>query len=108
MNRAYRRSQLKQQRRKNKENKLFGKMCNDLSQRVYNCFTGEYIMPELLPCPFCGSTDLRYDGYWCTDFDGFYVRCLNCDSAGSPKGTKKAARKAWNTRTPNEKKEFKE
>ena len=22
-------------------------------------------MAKLLPCPFCGSTDLRYDGYWC-------------------------------------------
>ena len=59
-------------------------------------------MAELLPCPFCGSTDLRYDGYWCCSFNGFYVRCLNCDASATPKGTKRAARKAWNTRTPKE------
>lgn len=50
-------------------------------------------MAELLPCPFCGSTDLTYDGYWCCDFNGFYVRCLNCDASATPKGTKRAAKR---------------
>lgn len=57
----------------------------------------------LLPCPFCGGTDLRYDGYWCYDFNGFYVRCLNCNASATPKGTKRAAREAWNTRITQEK-----
>jgi Lar family restriction alleviation protein len=64
-------------------------------------------MAELLPCPFCGSIDLRYDRYWCCDFQGFYVRCLKCDVSGTPKGTKRSARKAWNTRTET-KNDFKE
>ena len=55
-------------------------------------------MMELLPCPFCGSTNLRYDGYWCYKFDGYYVRCLECDASATPKGTKNAARNAWNKR----------
>ena len=59
-------------------------------------------MAELLPCPFCGSTNLRYDGYWCSEFDGFYVSCSNCNASSTPKGTKSAAKKAWNTRTPME------
>ncbi len=37
MNRAYRRSKLKEQRRKNKEYKLF----NDLLQRIYSTMEGE-------------------------------------------------------------------
>lgn len=36
MNRAYRRSRLKEQRRKNKEDKLF----NDLIQRIYSTMEG--------------------------------------------------------------------
>lgn len=60
-------------------------------------------MNKLKPCPFCGSTNLRYDGYLCVKFEGFYVRCLNCDASATPKGTKRAARKAWNTRTQNDK-----
>ena len=59
-------------------------------------------MAELKPCPFCGSTNIRFDGYWCVEFKGFYARCLNCDASSTPKGTKRAARKAWNTRIPTE------
>ena len=55
-------------------------------------------MKELLPCPFCGSTNLRYDGYWCYKFDGYYVRCLKCDASATPKRTKVAASNAWNKR----------
>lgn len=54
---------------------------------------------ELKPCPFCGSAKTRYEGYWCSRFNGFYVRCLKCDASSSAKGTKRAAKKAWNTRT---------
>lgn len=71
---------------------------NDLSQMFRNCLKGAKQKTELLPCPFCGSTNLSYDGYWCCEFDGFYVRCLNCDASSTPKGTKSAAKKAWNTR----------
>ena len=62
-------------------------------------------MGELKPCPFCGSTNLRYDRYWCVNFNGFYVRCLNCESQGTPKGTKRSARKAWNTRAKESERE---
>ena len=105
MNRAYRRSKLKEQRRKNKEHKMFKTLCNDSYQMFRNCLEGAKQKTELLPCPFCGSTNLRYDGYWCIDFDGFYVRCLKCDSSGTPKGTKSAAKNAWNKRIQNNFKE---
>lgn len=59
-------------------------------------------MAELLPCPFCGGTDIILNGYWCADFKGFYARCLNCEVSGTPKGTKRSAIKAWNTRTQKE------
>ena len=58
-------------------------------------------MDKFKPCPFCGGTNLRYDRYLCVNFEGFYVRCLNCNASVTPKGTKRAARKAWNTRTQN-------
>ena len=59
-------------------------------------------MGELKPCPFCGGEDLRYDEYWCSKFQGFYVRCLNCYASATPKGTKRSARNAWNKRAKDQ------
>lgn len=57
---------------------------------------------ELKPCPFCGGTNIRIDGYWCIYFDGFYVRCLDCEASSTPKGTKRSAKNAWNRRAYEE------
>lgn len=38
MNRAYRRIKIKEQRRKDKEDKMFREICSDLFQRVYISF----------------------------------------------------------------------
>ena len=56
------------------------------------------MMAKPKPCPFCGSTDLTYSEYWCRDFTGFFVKCQNCDASTTAKETKRAAKKAWNTR----------
>jgi hypothetical protein len=40
MNRVYRRSELREQRRKVKERKIFTKMCNDVVQKACDCLKG--------------------------------------------------------------------
>lgn len=49
---------------------------------------------ELLPCPFCGSSDLEClnDGYNCT------IACLDCHAEGPPMPTEPVAAAAWNQR----------
>lgn len=46
---------------------------------------------ELLPCPFCGSADIKRD---------FYVRFHNCKSCGASAPTDR-----WNTRQPTSERE---
>ncbi len=68
---------------------------------------------ELLPCPFCGSSDLHVSAYSVQpdDYHGGYVSCIECDAQGAgaisldgwlsnPGEAEAAARTAWNTRTP--------
>ena len=51
---------------------------------------------ELKPCPFCGGTDLEFDGapihYW--------IVCNNkeCGAGGSGADTEEGAVEKWNTR----------
>lgn len=54
---------------------------------------------ELLPCPFCGGTDIAFED---AVYNGIgHTRCANCFASGpeemNPDGHAKAA-KAWNTR----------
>lgn len=40
---------------------------------------------RLLPCPFCGSTDVEYDPSFVDNTDSYYwggVECLTCDAMG--------------------------
>ena len=37
--------------------------------------------PALLPCPFCGSTDIRFSGGDDDDRYGVAVQCMGCDCA---------------------------
>lgn len=79
-------------------------------------------MAELLPCPFCGSTDIELSikrttyPFWYTSM---YCKKCNCygartkvtvegtgwvsrDDIVNSENTKQIAIKAWNTRTPKE------
>jgi Lar family restriction alleviation protein len=59
-------------------------------------------MAELLPCPFCGSTNID-----CTNvgrnIDMWYVQCDNCYATFPQFDSKEESIEAWNTRTPKEK-----
>lgn len=45
---------------------------------------------KLLPCPFCGSANVRYMKGW--------VQCLNCNASGPDSYDNMAAIEAWNKR----------
>lgn len=49
----------------------------------------------LLPCPFCGSTDLGVDE---EPRGSGWVYCGTCSTEGPYKGNRRSAIKAWNTR----------
>ena len=60
---------------------------------------------EKRPCPFCGSTRLRYDFQASIG----YIRCINCGAQGpydphaaDPDDEGDRAWEAWNKRTPDE------
>ena len=48
----------------------------------------------LLPCPFCGSDNLRIDiMYWDDEGDNPGIECMNCDAIARPEN--------WNNRHAN-------
>ena len=53
-------------------------------------------MPELKPCPFCGSSRVEIAGYFP------FVRCKGCEARTGSYDDKEAAIKAWNTRAYEE------
>lgn len=64
--------------------------------------------PELLPCPFCGGNNLRFQ---LDDIDGWvaHVECVDCDDMLGPMSAFKYdtqqeaqgdAANVWNTRAP--------
>jgi Lar family restriction alleviation protein len=53
-------------------------------------------LPELLPCPFCGSTDLTLDNL--TDVDDFCVECDGCQIQQIANYTRDEAIRRWNRR----------
>ena len=50
----------------------------------------------LLPCPFCGGSDLRVVGVTADDYEGYQMECLTCHADGPVKSTEAKARVAWN------------
>lgn len=53
----------------------------------------------IMPCPFCGSEDVREVFHRDNPFDAlFYVRCNNCGGRSGDKRTGGEARDAWNRR----------
>lgn len=59
-------------------------------------------MPELKPCPFCGSDDIRIGKYGDSEFGYDYgVLCYSCQSHTRYTENKKEAVEAWNRRTNN-------
>ena len=59
-------------------------------------------MPELKPCPFCGSASFFGDSFVDHEGHGFVVRyfveCNGCLSRGPAMPTLKEAEEAWNRR----------
>ena len=56
-------------------------------------------MAELLPCPFCGRTDIRIELE--DENNNWRIMCFNC--LGQINGySKSRAITKWNTRTPKE------
>ena len=59
-------------------------------------------MTDLLPCPFCGSTDLRMeqpDRYTAIHLgDDWWGECQDCLARGGDHKSKHGARDLWNTR----------
>ena len=45
--------------------------------------------PELLPCPYCGSSNIVNGGF-------YHMYCLVCNMSGPAKPTTAEAREAWN------------
>lgn len=65
------------------------------------------ISVNILPCPFCGCTDIVFDMHECNAFsDTIYTcTCINCLSTGPSKSSKRGhengnrlALAAWNRR----------
>jgi len=67
--------------------------------------TSTPLEPKLLPCPFCGSNDLKLDK---VGYDEFGITCENCQAYGPSNMGELAAyecksedlHRAWNTRHP--------
>lgn len=54
-------------------------------------------IPDLKPCPFCGSTNVDHN---LDRNDGYYgVECEDCYAQGSTSTWEKTAVKYWNTRS---------
>jgi Lar family restriction alleviation protein len=51
---------------------------------------------NLLPCPFCGSTNLTLDNLG--EGDDWFVSCNNCEIQQIANYTKETAVQRWNTR----------
>ena len=55
-------------------------------------------LPELLPCPFCGGTNLEFHLYPGGCPDGF-IQCSDCTTCGpESEATHEAAAASWNAR----------
>lgn len=52
--------------------------------------------PEILPCPFCGSSDVEL----CVTSNFSWCECQNCEAESCSKETKEEALIQWNTRAP--------
>ena len=58
--------------------------------------TTKEVLPEPLPCPFCGAKDAAT-----VDSDDritYFVWCMECEASGPREDTRQAAVKAWNRR----------
>lgn len=58
---------------------------------------------NLLPCPFCGSLNVRMDKMCLRvnpEENCFYGECQGCGAQGAPRFKINHAKKIWNTRSP--------
>ena len=66
------------------------------------------MMAELLPCPFCGGTDILMRDVWGMFGKSsyaktyHYMQCRNCFAQTGYHRTKPKTIKVWNIRTPKE------
>lgn len=59
-----------------------------------------------LPCPFCGSTNHKWEKEFTTDYTndpGFLIRCRKCDGSGPLARDRPRALERWNDRPPRSK-----
>jgi Lar family restriction alleviation protein len=54
-------------------------------------------LDKLLPCPFCGGTEVRL----CSAMNEVWVRCYSCNATSPLLWDDKKAIKFWNTRSPS-------
>jgi len=67
------------------------------------CMSDQYKKHLILPCPFCGNTNIYIDGYDHAAGIRWRLVCLKCMATVDP-GTiqqKYIAIEAWNRRTPD-------
>lgn len=53
---------------------------------------------KIVACPFCGGNEFEYEEIIGGYLHQYRVVCKTCEARGQAKGTKAAARNAWNKR----------
>jgi Lar family restriction alleviation protein len=70
--------------------------CDDSVGYICGPHSKEKLSQQLLPCPFCGSTNVKLDNL--VDADDFFVSCGNCEIQQIANYSPETAIARWNRR----------